>query len=296
MNISSGSANICSTNNTRYSITNSDIYINNETYPLLSPEIYIPDIFRAMNPCLTAINIPSTYFVYDTTTWTPGAPNQTLFDNNYVYTINLINPEMIKAILYSNTSVPLFPKYANMKYQLVNLKPFLYFLTNDSFNLADMVLLEQYFFYQGSGILLSMIIFMMQCFENFQNIYANKQNCAITISWEATSSIIIFPQNIERTYFTQIQGNIGYILFRNVMFYLQSPNNPLGSLCNIVIDVIRDILFMLKFMNNNFIPINMQQPNIPLNIMPYCYLKNYMFMDIQPYLLQYIQNEKDQSA
>jgi hypothetical protein len=293
MNTGSGQATICSTNNTRYPITNSDIYINDETYPLLSPEIYIPDIFRAINPCLSATNIPSTYFLYYPTTWDPMAPNQALFNNNFVYTINLINPQMIKAILFTNTDIPLFPKYQNIKNYTVNLKPFLYFLTNDSFNLADMVLLEQYFFFQGSGILLSLVIFMMKCLQNFQYIYSNKQNCPINITWESTASMIIFPEEIERIYFSEIEGNIGYILFRNVMFYLTNPNNPLGSLFNMVIDVVRDILFILKFMNNNFLFINQTQPNIPLSKIQCCYLKPYMFIDIKPYLTEYINNEKN---
>jgi hypothetical protein len=287
--------NNCTTNFNRFAINNNDIYINNALFPLLSPEIYIPDIFRQMNPCENVV-IPTTYFTYSKNTW--NNPPLNGYNNNFVYTLNTNNPDVIKAILFSNTNIPLLPQYQTSAKVLYDFYPFLAFLPNDGFTRLDMNYLQQYFYYNGMGILLALIIFMMNCQQNFQNFENNTILCNIPLLWKSTSTIVVYPDYIERLYYGPIEGGITYILYRNVMLHLKPPNNPLGSLFNMVIDVVRDIILLLRSINENgpnyltdyFIN------NIPINQdINYgaCLLKPYMFIDTKPYIEQYIENDNE---
>jgi hypothetical protein len=280
----------CITNTNRFSITNNDIFINNVLYPILTPEIYIPDIFRASNPCQVQ-NIPTTFFQYEDSTYSASPSVLSDYNNNYVYTINLIDAEIIKAILFSNTEIPLFEKYRGSIYQKYNFKSLLYYFSNDNFNLVDMELLEQYFYFNGFGIFTAMMNFMIECKKRYDYFNNGLQICDIPLYWESTSGIVVFPHCIERTYFNSIEANVGTILFRNVFLHLSPANNSLGILINIVINVLRDLIFLLKYENRYIRPYYPYPNPIPWDAIPPEYIKPYMLVDVQSYLDEYITNE-----
>jgi hypothetical protein len=280
----------CETNTNRFSITNDSIFINDILYPILTPEIYIPDIFRSPNPCQPQ-NIPTSFFNYEDSTYSASPSVLSHYNNNFVYTINLIDFNTIKAILFSNSDIPLFSQYRGSVNQLYNYKSLLYFFSNDGFTLVDMELLEQYFYYNGFGIMTAMMNFMIECKKRYDYYNNGLQSCSIPLYWESTSSIVVLPHCIERTYFNSIEPNVGNILFRNVFLYLMPPNNPLGSLINIVISVLRDLIFLLRYENRYIRPYYPYPNPISWDVIPGQYIKPYMLVDVQPYLDEYITNE-----
>lgn len=282
--------NVCATNTNRFSITNNNIFINDVLYPILTPEIYIPDIFRAANPCQPQ-NIPTSFFVYEDSTYSASPSILSEYNNNFVYTINLIEYDIIKAILFSNTQVPLFQTYRGLSNQTYPFELLLYFLTTDNFTLVDMELVKQYFYYNGFGIFTAMLTFMLQCFNRYNYFNNNKEACYIPLYWESTSSIVVTPHCIERTYFNAIEANVGTILFRNVFYHLTPATNPLGILINITVDVLRDLIFLLRYENRVIRPYYPYPAQIPWDLIPSQYIKPYMLVDVQPYLDQYVTDE-----
>jgi hypothetical protein len=278
----------CALNINVFKLNNNNVYINDSLGPLQIIEAYIPDIFRSKNPCVP-LNIPGCWYNYSQATWEQLGYETQVFNINYVYIFGLVEKIIVQALLFQNTTIPIYNQYKGFLYQTYNLKPFLYYLTNDSFTYNDMLLLEQYFFYQPSGILLFLIQFMITCLHNYQN---NVLTCNVPIQWEATQKIAVFPSFIERFYITSVSGEIPYTVFRSVMFHLNPVNSPLGLLFNYVISVVRDLIFILKYMNNNGIKLSIRQPNIPLNAIPNQYIKPYMYYNTVPYLQQYIINEQ----